>query len=209
MLAPVVSTTTTIPPPVSLTSVQSVSRTATFSGGNLATLTEQTTLNGNTWTRLFNASSNTWTTTSPKGRQTTMTIDAAERPTQLAVLGATPPLNPISFAYDTDGRIKTMTQGTRTWTMGYDANGYLQSLTDPLMNPPTSYLNDGIGRPTKTTLADGRLLLTGYDGDSDLTSVTLPDGGPGNGLHQMNYTPVDLLHTYTPPSLSSSSPTTT
>ena len=55
----------------------------TLSGSNLATFTEQTKLNGNTWTQLFNASTSTWTTTSPAGRVSTTTVDAAERPTQI------------------------------------------------------------------------------------------------------------------------------
>jgi YD repeat-containing protein len=52
-----------------------------------------------------------------------------------------------------------------------------------------------------TTLPDGRLLGQTYDPDSDLTSLTLPS----DNAHGFAYTPVDLLSTYTPPSLGSGS----
>jgi RHS repeat-associated protein len=53
-------------------------------------------------------------------------------------------------------------------------------------------------------LADGRLLGTAYDGDSNTTQITLPSGQP----HGFTFTPVDLLASYEPPSVSSASPST-
>ena len=185
--------------PSGITSTQTTTRSVTLSGSNLATFTEQTNLNGNTWTNLFNASASTWTATSPVGRTTTTTIDAAGRPIQVAV----PNVAPFTFAYDSHGRLSTTTQGARTWTQGYDSQGYLASVTDPLSHA-TSYVNDPVGRPTQTLLADGRLLGTAYDGDSNTTQITLPSGEP----HDFTFTPVDLLASYEPPSVSSASPTT-
>jgi RHS repeat-associated protein len=65
-------------------------------------------------------------------------------------------------------------------------------------------VNDLLGRPTSTQLADSRLLGTGYDGDSNVTSVTLPS----TEVHDFGYSAVDLLTSYTPPSLGSASPAT-
>ncbi|HLK38987.1 MAG TPA: hypothetical protein VKU41_19635, partial [Polyangiaceae bacterium] len=192
MLSPVASVVTKTPS--GLTSSRAVTRTDTLSGGNLATLTEQTNLNGNTWTRVFNASSRQWTTTSPVGRTSTMTVDVAGRPTLIAV----PNINATSMTYDAHGRLSSMTQGSRTWTTTYDAQGYLASTTDPLSHV-ISYVNDPLGRPTQTTLQDMRQLLTGYDADGNTTSVTLPSGN----VHDFTFTPVDLLSSYVPPSLTS------
>jgi RHS repeat-associated protein len=197
MLSPLATVTTTTPS--GLSSTQATMRTVTLSGSVLATLTEQTNLNGNTWTRLFDANGLTWTTTSPVGRTTATTIDTAGRPTQIAL----PNIAPFAFAYDSHGRLTATTQGARTWTQGYDAQGYLSSVTDPLSHA-IGYTNDPVGRPTQTQLPDGRKLGVAYDGDSNTTSITLPS----TELHQFSYTPVDLTSSYTPPSLGSSSPST-
>jgi RHS repeat-associated protein len=195
MLSPMPSVTTATPS--GLTATQTTTRAVTFSNtGALATFTEKTNRNGNTWTDAFNASALTWTTTSPVGRTTTTAINAAGRPTQIAV----PNTNPLSFVYDANGRLSTTTQGGNTWTQAYDTQGYLASLTDPLTHA-TSFTNDPVGRPTQTRLADGRLLGTGYDGDSNTTSLTLPS----TEQHLFSFSPVDLLSSYTPPSLGSAS----
>jgi RHS repeat-associated protein len=194
MLAPIRSVATKTP--AGLTSTSTTTRADTLSGANLATFTEQTNLNGNTWTKLFNAAARTWTTTSPVGRTTTTTVDAAGRQTQIAI----PNVAPFTFAYDAHGRLATTTQGTHTWTQGYDAQGYLASVTDPLSHA-IAYTNDPVGRPTQTQLPDGRFLGTTYDGNSDTTGVTLPS--PES--HLFSYTPVDLVASYTPPSVGTGS----
>jgi RHS repeat-associated protein len=195
MLAPMPSVT--ISTPSGLTSTQVTTRTDTYSSsGNLATFTEQTDLNGSTWTRLFDASMSTWTTTSPVGRTTTTTIDAAGRPTQIVI----PNVTPFTLAYDVHGRLTTTAQGSRTWTLGYDTQGYVASVTDPLSHA-ASYVNDAMGRPTQTQLPDGRLLGTGYDANGNTTSVTLPS----NAQHDFGFTPVNLTSSYTPPSVTGAS----
>jgi RHS repeat-associated protein len=197
MLSPMLSTTTTTPS--GLTSKQTTTRSFTTSSGNLATWTEVTKdFNNNPWTKGFTASSRTWTTTSPVGRTSTMITDAAGRPTQISVPGVTA----YTMTYDPQGRLKTTSQGSRTWTMGYDTTGFLSSVTDPLTHA-MMYQNDAVGRPRQTTLPDGRIVLTVYDGDNNPTSVTLPS--PSNYVHGLAYTPVDLLSSYTPPSLDTGS----
>jgi RHS repeat-associated protein len=57
--------------------------------------------------------------------------------------------------------------------------------------------DDTIGRPIQTALADGRLVASSYDGDSNLTSETLPS----LAVHGFSYNPIDQLASYNPPSL--------
>ena len=197
MLAPTQSVTTTLPS--GLSSTQSTTRAVTSSGSNLATFTEQTNLNGNTWTRLFNAATRTWTTTSPAGRSSTMTVDAAGRPTQIAVRNVAP----ISIGYDSHGRLASTTQSSHTSTLTYDPNGYQASFADALSHT-MSFTNDAVGRPTLSVLPDNRQIGTTYDGAGNATRLVVPSTEP----HAFSFTPVNLLASYTPPSLSSSSPAT-
>jgi RHS repeat-associated protein len=202
MQAPL-ATAVTISTPSGLTMTGGVTRAVTLADqSNLVsvqTATTTSTINGKTWTRTFDAASRTWTSTSPAGRQSTITVDLAERPAQVSVSG----IAPITYSYDAHGRPTAITQGSRTWTLTYDAQGYLESRTDPL-GQVTSYTNDSVGRPTQTALADGRLVGMAYDNDGNPTSVALPN----TESHAFSYTPVDLLASYTPPSLSSASPAT-
>jgi len=199
ILAPMPSVTTTTPS--GLTSVQSTTRSVTNNAnGLLATFLEQTSLNGNTWTRLFDAGSLTWTATSPMGRQTVTTLNAQGQPVQTSV----PNVTPVTFVYDSQGRITSMSQGpSRTWTMSYDPSGYVASMTDPLGNT-VSYQNDPLGRALQTVLPDGRVVGTVYDPDGNTTVVTTP----ADNAHDFAYTPVELLASYTPPSIGTGLPST-
>jgi len=129
-----------------------------------------------------------------------MVVDAAERPTQITVPGVTPE----AMHYDPSGRLDTLTQGARVWRKGYDPNGYLASEQDPLTHT-VSFANDAIGRPQQTVFADGRQLNTAFDADNNLMSLLLPGAQPSGPSHQLTYTPVDLLQSYTPPSLGAGS----
>ena len=197
MLSPLTSVVTTTPS--GIVSTKNVSRSMTFSGGSLATWLEQTNLNGHTWSQAFNASTHTWTSTSPVGRVTTTVVDSAGRPTETTVSGVTP----LYFTYDAHGRLSTTAQGTHTWTQTYDANGNLASTTDPLSHV-ISYSNDALGRPTTTTLPDMRTMGASYDGDNNTTQLVLPS----TEAHDFSFTPVNLLSSYTPPTVSMASPTT-
>jgi RHS repeat-associated protein len=181
-------------------------------------VTEQTAINdpdAGVWTRTFDPASSTWTVTSPMRRTATVTVDRADRPTAVTSSG-TPTPTPIQIAYDPQGRLKSVNQGTfipgapdsgaaaqpRTWTMGYDDAGYLSTVTDPL-DAGIAYANDPNGRPKDTLLpeVDGgtRDLKTSFDGDDNLRSVTLPRN-PNQEVHQLSYSPIDELQQYTPPS---------
>ena len=119
-------------------------------------------------------------------------------------------MTPLSFLYDSHGRLQQTTQGTRIWQTGYDANGYPNTQIDPL-NQSISTSNDLDGRPLLRTLQDLREVGTSWDGDSDMSSVTLPGALAAQPPreHEFSYTPVDLTQTYTPPAIASGLPSTT
>jgi YD repeat-containing protein len=172
---------------------------ASQSGGSLATLTETTNLNGDTWTRVFNAATRTWLTTSPAGRTSTTVVDAAGRTTQVTVPGITP----RTASFDSFGRLSTTAQCVRNQVFNYfsagdAASGYLQSVTDPL-SQTTTYTRDALGRELSETAPDSAITGFGWDPLDNLSSVT----PPGQPAHAMSYTPVNLLSTYTPPALAS------
>jgi len=177
-----------------LTMTTTGSRTATLgTPGNPFSLTTQTdteTINGRVYTSAFTGASKTFLDTSPAKRTTTRILDSLERISSLQI-GA---LLPMTFAYDTNGRLSAITQGTRQRTLTYDSNGFLASSTDPL-NLATGFTHDVDGRLLTTTLPDGRLITYTYDANGNLTSVT----PPGKSAHDFSYTVVDLPSLYTPP----------
>ena len=180
-----------------LTMTTSGSRAATLgTQGNPFSLTSQTdteTVNGRTYKSVFTSSNKTYVNTSPAKRTTTTILDSLERISSVQI-GA---LLPVAFAYDSHGRISTVTQSTRTTTLAYDANGFLASATDPL-NLTASFTHDADGRLLTTTLPDSRVIAYTYDANGNLTSVT----PPGKAAHDFSFTSVDLLSTYTPPLVS-------
>jgi RHS repeat-associated protein len=173
------------------------SRAATLgTAGNPFTLVTQTDIakvNGRTYTSVFTASTKTFLDTSPMKRKITTVLDSLERISS-AQQGT---LLPLKFAYDTNGRLSTVTQGTRVTTLAYDSNSFLAGATDPL-NLTTSFTHDAAGRLLTTTLPDGRVTTYTYDRNGNVASIT----PPGKPVHDMAYTAVDVLSTYTPPPVS-------
>ncbi|NIR60141.1 MAG: RHS repeat protein, partial [Gammaproteobacteria bacterium] len=92
------------------------------------------------------------------------------------------------------GRLTQVAQGARVSTFGYDAQGYLAAVTDPL-GRTDSLFHDAAGRLTRQKLADGREVGYGYDAAGNLTSLT----PPGRSAHAFTYTAVEQAETYTPP----------
>ena len=121
-------------------------------------------------------------------------VDVHGRPTFLQIAGVTP----VSFGYDSRGRIATLTQGTgadnRSLTMGYGADGFLESITDAL-NRQIVYQRDPAGRVHVATLPGARQIGLGWDANGNLTAVTPPD----RAAHEFQFTAVDTLAEYDPP----------
>lgn len=165
---------------------------------SLTSLTERTTINGRTYTSIYNAATRTFTRTSPAGRQSTTTIDELGRVLFEEVAG----LLPTSYTYDSRGRLATISQGTdadsRTTTFTYNSQGLLAAITDPL-NRTVRFTYDAAGRVLQQTMPDNRVISYTYDAGGNLTSLT----PPGQPAHTFNYTPVNLEERYTPPALGS------
>jgi YD repeat-containing protein len=92
--------------------------------------------------------------------------------------------------------VQSTQQGSRVTTRSYNLQGYLASIIDPLLRE-RSFGVDAVGRVTTETQTDDTDILYSYDRNSNLTSVT----PPGKPAHLLDYTPVDLLGSYDPPTL--------
>ena len=156
--------------------------------------TDTTTINGKTFTSVYNAAAKTVTTTSPLGRQTVTTLDAKGRVIKVEVPG----LAPVSFEYDSRGRLWRTTEGSgstaRISSVTYKSNGFIDYVTDPL-NRQTSFEYDAIGRVTKQILPGGRQINFSYDPNGNMTKLT----PPGKPEHEFEYNSVDLTDNYNPP----------
>jgi RHS repeat-associated protein len=163
---------------------------------SLLTLTDTVNVNGRTSTGVYNATSRTYTVTSPEGRQRTTTLDALGRVIQYQDTG----LEPIHYSYDTRGHLDGISTGVspddRVYTFTYNAEGFLDSITDPMIRT-TSYLNDPVGRTTRQTLPDLREINYGYDANGNVTLVT----PPGRPAHAFDYNAVNLTSSYNPPDI--------
>jgi len=177
-----------------LTRSESRSRTVTLSDPqdplSLSSLIESVTVNGRTSQSSYNASTRRLTQTSAAGRLTTVDYDALGR----VVAIAPPGVQSMLLHYDLRGRNDSITQGTRVTTMSYRSDGFLGSILDPLQHV-TSFGYDLAGRPTSQTLPDLSVVSTGYDANSNVTSVT----PPSRPSHVFAFTAADQEKDYIPP----------
>ncbi|EPX64445.1 hypothetical protein D187_005579 [Cystobacter fuscus DSM 2262] len=155
-----------------------------------ATLSESMTVNGLTTVSTYDAVTRTLSTRSPMGRQSSLTLDSKGR----VVRSEVPGLLPTQYVYDNKGRLDFVTQGTRTVDFSYNAQGYLETQTDPLSRV-TSMSYDLAGRVETQTLPGNRTVGYGYDDNGNLTSLR----PPGRTAHAITYTPGNLEEDYTPP----------
>ncbi len=102
---------------------------------SIITLTQTVNVNGRLYTSLYNAAAKTLTGSSPQGRQSVSFLDSLGRVEQQQTAN----LEPSFFSYDNRGRLSTLTTGSgasaRSVLMTYDANGFLETITDPLSEP--------------------------------------------------------------------------
>ncbi len=166
----------------------------------------------NVYTRVYDGTQSppTVTLTSPMGRQLKVTLDSTlDRPTQYQVLpGNVPgdagaPLDAINLSYDA-GRPAAISQGSRSAGVAYDGTtGFVDSVTDPV---GTTSFNayDGNGRVTQETLAGSRTVYSHYDANGNVNWLKMPKSSSSTDTtyqHAFTATPLDLLGTYTPPSV--------
>jgi RHS repeat-associated protein len=170
---------------------------------SLQTLVDTVTVNGETFTRTYDAATRRLTLTTPEGRQRFVSLDARGRPTS----ASTPGLAAIDFAYDPLGRLAEIGQGTgadrRTVSFSYDPASWLAAITDPLSRT-VGFARDPAGRVTSQTLADGSQIGFTYDANGNLATLT----PPGRPAHAFAYTPLDFVALYDPPDVGVSPDTT-
>jgi RHS repeat-associated protein len=158
------------------------------------------TVNGRTSTTTYTASSRTLVAQSAAGRTATATLDPKGRVTQVAMPG----VYPVSLHYDTNGRLDWASQGSRSIAVGYDASGFVRTVTDPLSRT-TTMLRDGAGRVVEQTLPGNRTVSFGYDASGNLTALA----PPSRPAHGFAYTSIDQVQSYDPPTVAGSGSTST
>ncbi len=163
---------------------------------SLLSRTEEVTVNGRTSAATYDALLRQWTATSPEGRQRVVTLDPLGRPVSMQWAG----LEPVSFVYDSRGRLGSIHRGTgadeRIIDFAYDPMGRLETLTDPLLRT-VSFSYDLANRVEAQTLPGGRAVGFAWDAKGNLVGLT----PPGRPEHGFSYTPVDLTASYDPPSV--------
>jgi RHS repeat-associated protein len=194
----------TVRAPSGLTSTATTARTAVLSNPSdplsLQSLTEVITVNGRTFSSVYNAVARSFTHTSAQGRTSTQTINEQGRPLNAQITG----LAPVNFDYNPRGLLETILQDAggeqRLTQMSYYAEGpqagFLDRITDA-ENRTVAFEYDAAGRATKQTLQDNRVIEYGYDANGNVTSI-MP---PGRPAHVFNYNAFDLEGQYTPPAL--------
>lgn len=160
------------------------------------TLEETVSVDGRTIAGSYDAATGTLSLTTPAGRVLTQTFDDFGRPLSRTV-GS---LEPIAYAYDPDGRIASVSQGSgesqRSVTFVYGDNGRLESITDPLGRAQT-FAYDAAGRLARRTFPDGRSVTFDYDANGNTTAVT----PPGRPSYELTWTPRNQLATFTLPAV--------
>jgi RHS repeat-associated protein len=163
---------------------------------SLERLTETRTVNGATWSNVYDATSGTETNTTPEGRRSTTEMDRWRRPVRVQVGN----LAPVLYSYDEQGRISETRRGegedARRTLLTYDQNGHLESVTDPL-GRTVGIRSDALGRVIETTAPDGRLTAFSYDPGGNVTALW----PPGRAAHAMVYDAVGQETRYDPPVL--------
>ncbi len=147
-------------------------------------LTSRTDPDGNTWSYAYDKDSrlvkatdplgktaqfaydgdgNQVTFTDGRGRTATTSYDADNRPVKIAYSDGTPT---VTYAYDADGDVTSVTDSTGTRTLAYDADGELTS------GGGFSYAYDADGNVTSRTYPDKTVVKDAFNSDDELASVS-------------------------------------
>lgn len=157
---------------------------------SIVTMTDTKTINGKTFTSLYESAQKKFTVTSPVGRQRFSLLDANGRMGQEQTAG----LAAVTYQYDAKGRLTTITQGARTSSISYDSLNQIGSITDAA-GRTVGFAYDLAGRVTQQTLPDSRIIAYSYDANGNVTSIT----PPGRPSHNFTFDPRDLETYYNPP----------
>lgn len=201
MMTPLPTSMTTTTPggrQVAMTFARSVTLSDPTDPLTLTAQSDTVTSNNKTVTRAYDGVTDTLTTTSAEGRQGSVALNDKGSVISVSAGG----LAPVSFTYDLRGRVEAITQGSgagaRVTTMTYNADGFVEGVTDPRNDTTTFSSYDGVGRVKETTLADTNNIGFSYDAAGNLSALT----PPGRGAHGFDHDTRGLLERYAPPALS-------
>jgi len=154
-------------------------------------ITETVTVNSKATTISHDIFQSQKTITSPEGRTLTTQYDPN---TLLTERVSIPGLYDMSYGYDTRGRLSSVNTNTRMTEFTYNAQGFLESITDP-EDHITTYDYDPMGRVTEVTRPDGSTLGFTYDRNGNMTVLT----NPSTVSHGFGYNKVNLNNSYQTP----------
>jgi len=190
-----VPASTTIKTPAGLTMTLARTRMVSFADPatpvSLTSQTDTITVNGRAYSSLFDATQNISTTSTPAGRTLVALTDSLGRPLSIRL---DPAIAPITFSYDTRGRLYQTAQGNQQVTYGYDLLGRLASRSD-IRERTTTYGYDNADRLNLLTLPSKRKYVFDYDANGNRTQITMPNGA----VHTLGHTTINLGNSYTPP----------
>ncbi|GIX21481.1 MAG: hypothetical protein KatS3mg121_0264 [Gammaproteobacteria bacterium] len=171
-----------------------------FGAGQSRPIRETIEINGRARHTDYDPATRTYTRTSAAGRVTREVINDRHRSVRVQIEG----LAAVDFGYDDRGRMIEARQGEGTdlrvtrfvyYESGSQA-GYLKSVIDSSGRGVT-FEYDPVGRVTRQTLPDDRVIDYAYDASGNLVSIT----PPGRPAHVFNYNAFDLEASYTPPAV--------
>jgi RHS repeat-associated protein len=136
-----------------------------------------------------------WQVTTPAGRTVSTAIDEFGRIVAIDRDAAT---SDFVIERDGAGRLSRYGIGAAFIELGYDAEGFLERVTDSNENS-TLLESDAIGRPIAITSPASRLTEIDFNWLRQPTFVGMPSGAE----HFLTYNGIGLLTSYTPPGLGS------
>ncbi|PXF52369.1 MAG: hypothetical protein C4B58_16665, partial [Deltaproteobacteria bacterium] len=154
-------------------------------------ITETVTVNSKATTISHDIFQSQKTITTPEGRTLTTQYDPN---TLLTERMSIPGLYDMSYGYDTRGRLTSVNTNTRMTEFTYNAQGFLESVTDPEDHTAT-YNYDPVGRITGVNRLDGSTLGFTYDRNGNMTVLT----NPSTVNHGFGYNRVNLNSSYLTP----------
>ena len=199
MNAPIVASVVVTTPAAltwQMTAVRSVVLSTPGNPFSLTSQQDEMTVNGETWRYTYNASNRRLTLQTPAGRQEVWTVDGAGRLVS-SIGDSSGALAAVGLAYDSRGRLTTISQSSRQTQFAYNNANWPTSFTEP-DGKVTTFITDNAGRITSATLPGNRTVALAYDGNGNLTSLT----PPGRTAHTFTYAPDNQYLSYTPPTVS-------
>jgi RHS repeat-associated protein len=207
LLSPTTTTSTTLP----IGGLSRVEAIARFYDAQQR-LNETDTVNGNTWTKIFDPVASTVTSTTPAGRTSVVQLDASGRTSSQTVAG----FGTTSFAYTSAfGQLASTTRSASGVANRVSQNSYYapgaglgaagnpSSAVDPLGNATTFDVYDLAGRILHQTLPGARPVGFAFDANGNQTEVDPPPATPSYGStqalraqHVFGFTSIDQLATY-------------